>query len=119
MKSLIILEPRLVYAGVCALLGCIVAIVYLLFLLIKKEQEKQVMKSKYQEIEDKYNRIELENLDSRLNPHLFKNILNSVQSHAYQTYFALDKLSNVLDYILYDSRKNLSHPGRKLNLRST
>jgi LytS/YehU family sensor histidine kinase len=44
-------------------------------------------------------------LESTLNPHLFKNVLNSIQSHAYQTYYALDKLANVLDYILYDSRQ--------------
>jgi len=39
-----------------------------------------------------------------LQPHLFKNILNSVQSHAYQTYYTLDKLANVLDYVLYEGR---------------
>ncbi|HTE13146.1 MAG TPA: hypothetical protein VK645_19340, partial [Chitinophagaceae bacterium] len=31
--------------------------------------------------------------------------LNSIQSHAYQTYYALDKLSNVLDFILYESER--------------
>lgn len=39
----------------------------------------------------------------KLNPHLLKNALNAIQSHAYQSYFALDKLSNVLDYILYEA----------------
>lgn len=39
----------------------------------------------------------------KLDPHLLKNALNAIQSHAYQSYFALDKLSNVLDYILYES----------------
>jgi len=39
----------------------------------------------------------------KLNPHLLKNALNAIQSHAYQSYYALDKLSNVLDYILYES----------------
>lgn len=48
---------------------------------------------------------QLQLVESTLNPHLFKNILNSIQSHAYQTYYALDKLANVLDYILYDSRQ--------------
>jgi LytS/YehU family sensor histidine kinase len=48
---------------------------------------------------------QLQLLESTLNPHLFKNALNSIQSHAYQTYYALDKLANVLDYILYDSRQ--------------
>ena len=39
----------------------------------------------------------------KLDPHLLKNALNAIQSHAYHSYHALDKLSNVLDYILYES----------------
>lgn len=39
----------------------------------------------------------------KLNPHLFKNTLNAIQSHAYRAYHSLDKLSNVLDYVLYES----------------
>lgn len=39
----------------------------------------------------------------KLDPHLLKNALNAIQSHAYQSYYALDKLSNILDYILYES----------------
>ena len=58
--------------------------------------------------------MQLEKLESKLNPHLFKNILNSIQSHAYQTYFALDKLANVLDYILYDSRKKYVTPKEEI-----
>lgn len=52
----------------------------------------------------------LESLETTLNPHLFKNVLNSIQSHAYQTYFALDKLAGILDYILYDSRQSFVTP---------
>src|ERR1035437_4048533 len=109
------LAPWIVYIGVCTIFIFMIAIVYLIFRLKKQEMEKLSLKSRYQEIEDKYNQIELENLDSRLNPHLFKNILNSVQSHAYQTYFALDKLSNVLDYILYDSRKKFVTPKEEID----
>ncbi|HMR85285.1 MAG TPA: histidine kinase [Niabella sp.] len=61
------------------------------------------------------NSLQLEALESKLNPHLFKNILNSVQSHAYQTYFALDKLGNVLDYILYESRKKFVTPKEEID----
>ncbi|WP_449398940.1 histidine kinase [Chryseobacterium wanjuense] len=50
-----------------------------------------------------------------MNPHLFKNILNSVQSHAYQTYMSLDKLANVLDYILYESNNKFVSPKEELN----
>lgn len=59
--------------------------------------------------------LTLERIESKLNPHLFKNILNSIQSHAYQTYFALDKLANVLDYILYESREKYVSPKEEIN----
>jgi len=108
------LSPLLVNEIIAALFICLAVIVYLIFRLYKSANEKRLLESKYQEMEGKYNQIELENLDSRLNPHLFKNILNSVQSHAYQTYFALDKLSNVLDYILYDSRKKFVTPKQEV-----
>lgn len=57
----------------------------------------------------------LESIETVLNPHLFKNILNTVQSHAYQTYLALDKLANVLDYILYESKKRFVTPEEEIN----
>ena len=61
------------------------------------------MEKKYTELELKIHSLELETIKYKLNPHLFKNTLNSIQSHAYQTYYSLDKLSNVLDFILYES----------------
>ncbi len=109
------LSSELVIGGFCALLALLAIIVYLALRLQKSVREQQALASKYQEIENSYNQVQLENLDSRLNPHLFKNILNSVQSHAYQTYFALDKLSNVLDYILYDSRNKLVTPKQEVD----
>ncbi|QCR22566.1 sensor histidine kinase [Pontibacter sp. SGAir0037] len=60
---------------------------------------------RFKQLEESVNRLQMESLQFKLSPHLFKNILNSVQSHAYQTYYALDKLANVLDYILYESDK--------------
>jgi len=114
MELQIKLSPLLVYSAVCALLVSLSVIAYLIIRLTKSAHEKQTLKHNYQDIKEKYNQIELENLDSRLNPHLFKNILNSVQSHAYQTYFALDKLSNVLDYILYDSRRKFVTPKQEV-----
>lgn len=77
---------------------------------IKKEVEK-----KFVELETKTNNLQLQTLESRLNPHLFKNILNSIQSHAYQTYFAMDKLSNVLDYILYESQNRYVSPREEID----
>ncbi|WP_419868312.1 histidine kinase [Chryseobacterium sp. CT-SW4] len=65
-------------------------------------------------IEQRLNEVQLEHIGTKLNPHLFKNILNSVQSHAYQTYMSLDKLANVLDYILYESNNKYVSPKEEL-----
>lgn len=47
--------------------------------------------------------LELENSKFKLNPHVFKNTLNSIQGYAFRTYQVLEKLGGVPDYILYDS----------------
>lgn len=83
----------------------IVIIGLMVFQLMKARKSKQYAEENFYALERKVNDLQLETLESKLNPHLFKNILNSIQSHAYQTYFALDKLANVLDYILYESKK--------------
>lgn len=80
-------------------------IFYLLFKLNRSEKKRKEAEEKFIQLESKINKLELQTLESKLNPHLFKNILNSIQSHAYQTYYSLDKLANVLDYILYESKK--------------
>jgi sensor histidine kinase YesM len=74
----------------------------------KKRIERQ--SGTIKQLQETQNTAQLNLVESTLNPHLFKNILNSIQSHAYQTYFALDKLGNVLDYILYDSRQQFVSP---------
>lgn len=108
--------PNGFYYGILLLLFVFFAlIVYLLFRLQKARMHHSTLALKYRDLEQRYNEIQLENLDSRLNPHLFKNILNSVQSHAYQTYYALDKLANVLDYILYESRKKFVTPKQEVD----
>ncbi|MGC4041147.1 MAG: histidine kinase [Flavobacterium sp.] len=90
-------------------------IVYLISRLQKSEAKKKEAEEKFQQLEGKINTLELQTLEARLNPHLFKNILNSIQSHAYQTYFALDKMANVLDYILYESRNKFVTPKEEID----
>jgi len=63
-------------------------------------------------LEKKNERLELDQMSDKLNPHLFKNILNSIQSHAYQTYYSINRLSEVLDYVLYKS------PNQKVSPRT-
>lgn len=62
---------------------------------------------KNHELNARVHSSELSSIRYKLNPHLFKNALNSIQSHAYQTYYSMDKLSGVLDYILYESDQPL------------
>jgi LytS/YehU family sensor histidine kinase len=111
MKSIPI-QTVFILAGIGLILVCVIC--YLLVKLSKSEKEKKETRNKFQQLENKFNALHLENLESKLNPHLFKNILNSIQSHAYQTYFALDKLANVLDYILYESRKKFVTPKEEI-----
>ena len=63
---------------IVVVLVCLAIIGYLIFRLYKATKRNKLAELKYNELENKYNQIELENLDSRLNPHLFKNILNSI-----------------------------------------
>lgn len=108
------LSPIIVDVIVVALFTSLAVIVFFIFRMNKLAKDKQLLKSKFQDLESKLDQFQLENIESRLNPHLLKNILNSVQSHAYQTYHAIDKLSNVLDYILYDSRNKFVTPKQEV-----
>jgi len=88
-----------------------------LFLAVKlyfSQRERKRLEEKFNRLESQINGLQLQTLESKLNPHLFKNILNSIQSHAYQAYFALDKLANVLDYILYESRNKFVSPKEEI-----
>lgn len=98
-----------------AIILLLVALIgYIVYQLVQSRKAKEIAEKNFYLLEMKVNDLQLETLESKLNPHLFKNILNSIQSHAYQTYFALDKLANVLDYILYESKKKLVTPKEEI-----
>jgi len=104
-----------IYLAVLIIAGAISLVAYLFVRLRQSERKKREMENQVKELESKLDNIQLETIESKLNPHLFKNILNSIQSHAYQTYFAIDKLANVLDYILYDSHKKYVTPKEEID----
>ncbi len=80
----------------------------MLYLKLKDaRQAKNDLTLKNHELNALVHSSELSSIRYKLNPHLFKNALNSIQSHAYQTYYSMDKLSGVLDYILYESDQPL------------
>lgn len=104
-----------IYLTIFIVVGVISLVVYLVVRINRSERKKNELENQFKELETKLNNIQLETIESKLNPHLFKNILNSIQAHAYQTYFAIDKLANVLDYILYDSHKKYVTPKEEID----
>lgn len=89
----------LVFLLILLLLGVTGYLIYKISIL---QKEKKALTEDKKVLKNRLGNIRLDYIETKLNPHLFKNILNSVQSHAYQTYVSLDKLSGVLDYILYE-----------------
>ena len=104
-----------IYLTVCIVAGVLSLVAYLVVRINRVERKKAALENNFKELEIKLNNIQLETIETKLNPHLFKNILNSIQAHAYQTYFAIDKLANVLDYILYDSHKKYVTPKEEID----
>lgn len=80
--------------------------------LSKSQKEVSFFAQKCQQIEESCNYYG--KIEANLNPHLLKNILNSIQSHAYQTYYSMDKLSSVLDFILYEGRRQFVSPQKEI-----
>ncbi|WP_418360035.1 histidine kinase [Sphingobacterium detergens] len=93
------------------LLVAVVVLLTLYVLLIQKYKKLRVEERRHQEL---FKRMDNEQMDhvhrNRLNPHLLKNSLNGILSHAYQTYYTMDKLAMVLDYVLYESEEELVSP---------
>lgn len=95
-----------IFADIFLILLLIAGLIVIIHMYRREKEEKKSVHEKFDELEKKVQSMELETIRYKLNPHLFKNTLNSIQSHAYQTYYALDNLSSVLDFILYESDRN-------------
>ncbi len=100
----------IVYSAIILIVALMIFVVCLVSRFKKSKARERQLEHSFQELKSKVDDLQLETLESKLDPHLLKNILNSIQSHAYQTYFALDKLANVLDYILYESKRKFVTP---------
>ena len=109
------IHDYLIFIGVFAIFFLLTVSIYLFGQNKKFRQRNMKLAETNRIIEQRLNEVQLEHIGTKLNPHLFKNILNSVQSHAYQTYMSLDKLANVLDYILYESNSKFVSPKEELN----
>lgn len=113
--NLYLIQDYLIFIGVFAIFFFLTVAIYLFSQNQRLKNKNFRLFEANKLIEQKLNEVQLEHIGTKLNPHLFKNILNSVQSHAYQTYMSLDKLANVLDYILYESNNKFVSPKEELN----
>ncbi len=99
------------YILILLLLTCCVVFLLRLYRLQKKYDS---LKKANQNLEKMIEIAQIKDIESKLNPHLFKNILNSIQSHIYQSYYTIDKLSNVLDYVLYETNNRYVTPKQEI-----
>ena len=60
-----------------SLLGIVLVftIIYLWYKLIQSDRKRKESDEKFNQLESKINKLKLQTLESKLNPHLFKNIL--------------------------------------------
>ena len=96
----------LLYLIIALIIFLIIMSTYLINSLKTEKRLNNLQTQRMNNLSTKVDELKLENYEAKLNPHLFKNILNSIQSNAYQTFYTIDKLANVLDYILYESKAN-------------
>lgn len=111
----LLLPDYLLFGGIFVIFFLLVLSFFLFGKYKSVKAKNKLLEDNYRAIENKLDNVRLEQIETKLNPHLFKNILNSVQSHAYQTYISLDKLANILDYILYESGNKFVSPKEELD----
>lgn len=93
----------------------LVIIILLIFWILKLQKKNEVLEQSMSEMfQQSTSKEQLTFVENKLNSHLFKNILNAIQSHAYQSYYAIDKLANVLDYVLYETNDQLVTPNQEI-----
>lgn len=63
------------------------------------------LEGKVQELERQLRESKLDGLQIMLNPHSFRNTLNTIQHLAKQTVQSVESLSGIFDYMLYDAQQ--------------
>ncbi|UQB69001.1 histidine kinase [Epilithonimonas zeae] len=111
----LLLPDYFLFGGIFVIFFLLVLTFFLYGKYKSSKTKNKILEDNYKAIESKLDNVRLEHIETKLNPHLFKNILNSVQSHAYQTYISLDKLASILDYILYESSNKFVSPKEELD----
>ena len=68
-----------IYIFSAIILLLIAVICFMVYQLMQAKKSKEDAEKSFYALEMKVNDLQLETLESKLNPHLFKNILNSIQ----------------------------------------
>ncbi len=71
------------------------------------EQHLDYGNQQYKELQQQLYESKLDGLQIMLNPHSFRNTLNTIQHLAKQTLNSVESLAGIFDYMLYDARQRL------------
>ncbi len=71
----------------------------------RNQKRTQELQRQLDKLEVEVKHLETENASAKLNPHLLKNTLNTIYSYSWQTTNAIEKLSEMLKYILNENKR--------------
>lgn len=82
----------------------------------KKDFEEGISnaESKIRTLEEEIEKKKIENLRFALNPHSFRNTLNTIEHLAKNTYESVHSLSGIFDYMLYDATNQFVPLGQEI-----
>lgn len=95
----------------------IVLIIAIIFLYLKNKELENGLQEALEKVEGLHNEIEqrkIENLRFALNPHSFRNTLNTIEYLAKNTYESVNSLSGIFDYMLYDATNQFVPLGQEM-----
>lgn len=107
------LREPIYYADSSELMIAIFFFIALVYVTLKYIRLRTIHRNNQKELMEKVmaqteyiGKLEMESTRFQLNPHAFKNTLSTVKLLAERTTESIDKLSGVLDYMVYESRAN-------------
>lgn len=96
------MEVIIIIAGILLVFG--------IFLIINLNKKNESLETRLEEHKEKLKKLEaelekkkIENLRFALNPHSFRNTLNTIEHLAKSTFDSVNSLSGIFDYMLYDA----------------
>lgn len=81
---------------------------------LELEAKVNVAQEKIKTLEESLDQKKIENLRFALNPHSFRNTLNTIEHLAKNTYESVHSLSGIFDYMLYDATNQFVLLGQEI-----